>query len=259
MTHAVYTPIVRALSGIVSERAAETMLRASLREQGLSPEAVTASEMQRVLSGPLLVRLSGVLPEARARTELQRMAGQLQVQDPRAATLFGAAPAAAWDEAASGTLWTDAAWAEANGAEPSGAEPAGAEPADLSADDFEFDDPEYAAPTPGRRYVLESAAGQEALVRDLARMPGVQGVLVCRASGEVLHERALQGSVNLGSVVAAAALLFKQRSLRLLAADLGGRTVCMRPLGAYCVAVVAGPGVNTGRLLAELGQVRAGA
>ena len=60
-------------------------------------------------------------------------------------------------------------------------------------------------------------------------------------------------------MVAAAALLFRQRSLRLLAADLGGRTVCMRPLGAYCVAVVAGAGVNTGRLLAELGQVRAAA
>ncbi|MFC0617296.1 roadblock/LC7 domain-containing protein [Deinococcus budaensis] len=247
MTNAVYTPIVRALSGIVSERAAETMLRAALREQGLSPEAVTAAEMQRVLSGPLLVRLSGLLPEARARTELGRMAGQLQAQDPRAATLFAAAPAAAWDEAASGTLWTDPGWTEFGGAEA----------ADLSADDFEFDDPEYATPLSERRYVLDSAAGQEALVRDLARMPGVQGVLVCRASGEVLHERALQGSASLGSVAAAAALLFRQRSLRLLAADLGGRTVCMRPLGAYCVAVVAGTGVNTGRLLAELGQVRA--
>lgn len=248
MTNAVYTPIVRALSGIVSERAAETMLRAALREQGLSPEAVTAAEMQRVLSGPLLVRLSGLLPEARARTELGRMAGRLQAQDPRAATLFGAAaPAAAWDEAASGTLWTEVGWTEVGGAEP----------ADLSADDFEFDDPEYAAPLSERRYLLDSAAGQEALVRDLARMPGVQGVLVCRASGEVLHERALQGSVSLGSVVAAAALLFRQRSLRLLAADLGGRTVCVRPLGAYCVAVVAGTGVNTGRLLAELGQIRA--
>jgi len=239
MTNAVYTPIVRALSGIVSERAAETMLRAALREQGLVPEAVTAPEMQRVLSGPLLTRLSGLLPEPHARAELERLAGQLQAQHPRAATLFGASP-------------SGAAWAAGGGDDP----------ADLSADDFEFDDPEYVTASSERLYRLDSAAGQEALVRDLARMPGVQGVLVCRASGEVLHERALLNSVNLGSaslgsVVAAAALLFQKRALRLLAADLGGRTVCMRPLGGYCVAVVAGAGVNTGRLLAELGQIRA--
>ncbi|MFC6661462.1 hypothetical protein [Deinococcus multiflagellatus] len=62
MTNAVYTMIVRALSGVVSDRAAETMLRSVLREQGLSAETVTAQDMQKVLSGPLLARLSTVLP-----------------------------------------------------------------------------------------------------------------------------------------------------------------------------------------------------
>lgn len=238
MTNAVYTLIVRALSGIVSERAAQTLLRDALREQGLTPEGVSAGEMQRVLFGPLLVRLSGVLPEARARAELRALAGQLQQQFPKAPTLFPAGPAAAWDDETGTTRWDD----EGEGG--------------LGADDFEFDDPEYTAAPTGRSYALGSAAGQEALIQDLARMPGVQGVLVCRATGEVLRERALAGAANLGSVIAATALLFQRRSLTLMSADLGGRTVCMRPIGGYCVAVVAGPGVNIGRLLAELGQVR---
>ncbi|WP_103130946.1 roadblock/LC7 domain-containing protein [Deinococcus aerius] len=236
MTNAVYTLIVRALSGIVSERAAETLLRAALREQGLTPEGVSAGEMQRVLSGPLLTRLSAVLPEARARAELRTLSGQLQRQYPKAPTLFPGAPVAAWDEEVGTTAWDT--------------------PAELSADDFEFDDPEYTAAPTQRRYTLDSAAGQEALIQDLGRMPGVQGVLVCRASGEVLRQRAVASATTLGSVIAATALLFQKRGLNLMSADMGGRTVCMRPLGGYCVAVVAGPQVNIGRLLAELGQIR---
>ncbi|ABF44359.1 MULTISPECIES: roadblock/LC7 domain-containing protein [Deinococcus] len=233
MTNAVYTLIVRALSGIVSERAAETLLRAALREQGLTAEGVTAGEMQRVLSGPLLTRLSGVLPPERARAELGNLAAQLQKHYPKAPTLFSS-PAATWDETTS-THWEDI---------------------DFSADDFEFDDPEYTATPPERQYALGTAAGQEALIQDLGRIPGVQGVMVCRASGEVLRERALSGSRNLSSVIAATALLFQKRALNLMSADMGGQTVCMRPVGAYCVAVVAGPQVNIGRLLAELQQVR---
>ncbi|GMA15696.1 roadblock/LC7 domain-containing protein [Deinococcus metallilatus] len=234
MTNAVYTLIVRALSGIVSERAAETLLRAALREQGLTAEGVSAREMQRLLSGPLLTRLAGVLPPERARAELRALAAQLQKHDPKAPTLF-AAPAAAWDETNS-TRWDDAE--------------------DFSADDFEFDDPEYTAAAAERCYALDTAAGQEALIQDLGRMPGVQGVLVCRASGEVLRERALTDTKNLGGVIAATAMLFQKRALNLMSADMGGQTVCMRPLGTYCVAVVAGPQVNIGRLLAELQQVR---
>lgn len=233
MTNAVYTLIVSALSGIVSERAAQTLLQAALREGGLTPEGVTAAEMQRVLFGPLLTRLSGVLPEARARAELRTLAAQLGSRYPKAPTLF---PAAAWDEETGTTRWDEAP--------------------ELGADDFEFDDPEYTAAPPRREYALGGAAGQEALIQDLARMPGVQGVLVCRATGEVLRERSLAGAAGLGSVIAATALLFQKRGLNLMSADLGGRTVCMRPLGGYCVAVVAGPGVNIGRLLAELQQVR---
>lgn len=248
MTNSVYSLIVRALSGIVSERAADTMLRAALREQGLTPDRVGAPEMQRVLSGPLLRSLSGVLPEARARTELRALSQGLARQYPRAPTLFPTNPVAAWDEPGD----TDPGVAGPGG----GGAAADLTVEDLGADDFEFDDPDYTAPLAARGYALGDPAGQEALIRDLARMPGVQGVLVCRSSGEVLRERALPGAANLGGVIAATALLFQKRALRLMSADLGGRTVCMRPLGGYCVAVVAGPQVNIGRLLAELQQIR---
>ncbi|MDL2343538.1 roadblock/LC7 domain-containing protein [Deinococcus sp. MIMF12] len=244
MTNAVYTLIVRALSGLVSDRAADTMLRASLRESGLGPETVTAAQMQQVLRGPLLARLSGLLPPERARAELQALAAEVQARHPRAPTLF-LPPAAAWDENSPEQAWTAPTWED---------------PVDttLSADDFEFDDPEYAAPVGARSYALDTPEGQEALIQDLGRLQGVQGVLVCRASGEVLRERALRGGGGLGGVVAATAMLFQSRSLRLMSADMGDRTVCMRPLGGYCVAVVAGAGVNVGRLLAELGQIRTG-
>jgi hypothetical protein len=237
MTNAVYTMTVRALSGVVSARAAETMLQALLRENHLSPDTLTAQDMQRVLSGPLLTRLSAVLPQARARQELLSLARQLETQYPKAPTLFtGALPQAAWDE---GTELSDAGWDEP----------------ELGVDDFEFDDPEYGR-APGRRYDLAHAAGQEELLRDLARLSGVQGVMLCRANGEVLLARSLQEASGMGGVVAATAMLFRGRTLRLMAADLGARTVCMRPLGPYCVAVVvgtpAGAQANVGRLLVEL-------
>nr|WP_216323844.1 roadblock/LC7 domain-containing protein [Deinococcus aestuarii] len=238
MTNAVYNLTVRTLSGIVSERAAETMLRAALREQGLAPEGVSARDMGRVLEGPLLGRLSGVLPAAQARAELGALARQLAGPPGGEAVPGAAAPVAAWDETpgAETGSWEDGPL--------------------LGADDFEFDDPDHMTPPGERTYDLEDPADQDALIAHLGRMTGVQGVLVCRATGEVLRERSLSGAANLGSVIAATALLFQKRALRLMSADLGGRTVCMRPLGACCVAVVAGPQVNVGRLLTELQLLR---
>ncbi|CAM3620558.1 dynein regulation protein LC7 [Deinococcus saxicola] len=234
MTNAVYTMTVHALTGVVSARAAETMLQALLREQHLRPDTVTAQDLQRLLSGPLLARLSMVLPEARARQELLALARQLTAEHPKAPTLMTQmAPFAAWnDDSDAGGL----SLAHLN----------------LGADDFEFDDPEYVSVGLGRTYDLSSVDGQEELLRELARFSGVQGVMVCRASGEVLQSRAIAGASGLGGVVAATALLLGGRTLRLMSADLGGRTVCMRPLGEYCVAVVVGAQANVGRILVEL-------
>lgn len=237
MTNAVYTMTVRALSGVVSERAAETMLRAVLREQNLLPETVSAQEMQRVLSGPLLARLGAVMPAARARKELLSLSAQMEAQYPKAPTLFTQnVPQATWDDSADDTeMWDDLG---------------------LGADDFEFDDPEYASGPSGRQYDLSSTLDQDNLIQTLARLNGVQGVMVCRANGEVLRVRAVREATGLAGVVAASAMLFQKRALRLLSADLGGQTVCVCPLGEYCVAVIASSQANVGRLLVELKQVQ---
>ena len=100
MTNAVYSMTVRALSGVVSDRAAEMMLRAVLRDQGYAPESVTAGEMQSLLSGPLLERLTLAMPPVQARQTLQRLSAQLAAQYPKAPTLFlEQQPVAAWDDA----------------------------------------------------------------------------------------------------------------------------------------------------------------
>ncbi|GAA5437122.1 roadblock/LC7 domain-containing protein [Deinococcus aquaticus] len=240
MTNAVYTMTVRALSGVVSERAAETMLRAVLREQNIAPDTVSAQEMQQLISGSLLDRLSSVMPSAQARRELQSLSGQLESKYPKAPTLFTQnVPLATWDDAEGGTtVWNDLM---------------------LSADDFEFEDPEYGGMLEGRAYDLSTTLDQDALIQLLGKLSGVQGVMVCRSSGEVLRSRSVKDPAGLGSVVAASAMLFQKRALRLMSADLGGQTVCMCPLGAYCVAVVANSQANVGRLLVELQQLRVAA
>ncbi|GGL01156.1 roadblock/LC7 domain-containing protein [Deinococcus radiotolerans] len=239
MTNAVYTMTVRALSGVVSERAAEMMVRSVLREQSLLPDTVSAQEMQRMLSGPLLSRLSAVMPAARARRELLALSNQLAEKYPKAPTLFvESGPHATWDDTQDTGAWNDLG---------------------LGADDFEFDDPEYATGLAGRAYDLGSTLDQDTLIQTLGRLSGVQGVMVCRASGEVLRVRAVRDANGLAGVVAASAMLFQKRALRLLSAELGGQTVCVCPLGEYCVAVIASSQTNVGRLLVELQQLRVAA
>lgn len=295
MPNAVYTMTLQALAQSVSGRGAEALLTAALRERNLSPDDVTSAQMQAVLTGPLIHRLSTILTPERARMELEVLVQRLENDYPKAPTLFTDIGAFSnWDQAEpTVTEWTGTgdfsteqagkpAWAddvapaaesaplEASPVEASAVEAdpvptrqaapqtfgtSTAEADDFGADDFEFDDPEYAAPLQGRQYALERGEEQDALIRDLGRMQGVLGVVVTRASGEILKVRALRDASRLGSVIAATALLLRQRGLKLLSADLGGQTVCMRPLGEHCVAVIAGPQVNVGRLLAELQQI----
>ena len=87
-------------------------------------------------------------------------------------------------------------------------------------------------------------------------MPGVQGVLISRGH-ETVRARTLRDSAPLSRVLAATTLLLRGRSLRLLSADLGGQTVCMRPMGEHSVTVIAGEQANIGRLLTELQQLEA--
>ena len=244
----VYTLVINALSNSVSERAADTMLKAALKDVYATPESVTAQEMQAVLSGPLLRRLAGVLPQAQASRDLLTLSRRITEQHPRALTLF-------LDP--EGPLHWDGVGSE--GAAGFGrSDPGGASAAlTLGADDFEYDDPDFSAfEGEQRHYDLSTSEGQEALLTDLARQPGVQGVVICDQGGQVIRSRANKGEKALSSIVAATVLLFRQRSLKILCADLGQIKVCMRPLGEYCVAVLAGEQVNIGRVITELQQLR---
>lgn len=306
MPNDVYTMSLQALARSVSERGADALLKAALRERDLSPDEVTAAQMQLVLTGPLVHRLSTILSPEQARAELGALAARLEHEFPRTPTLFtDVGSFSPWDEgstvnessavsdwdhagdlrgAAGGSsggrkngqpsgaspLGASSLGASSFGARPLGASPVRAGPVradtlegddfegdEFGADDFEFDDPEYAAAPSTRHYALSGEAGQDALIRDLGRMQGVLGVMVTRENGEVLRVGALRDVTQLGSVIAATGLLLRQRGLKLLAADLGQQTVCMRPLGNYSVAVIAGPQVNVGRLLTELQQLEA--
>lgn len=306
MPNDVYTMSLQALARSVSERGADALLKAALRERDLSPDEVTAAQMQLVLTGPLVHRLSTILSPEQARAELGALAARLEHEFPRTPTLFtDVGSFSPWDEgsavnessavsdwdhagdlrgAAGGSsggrkngqpsgaspLGASSLGASSLGARPLGAGPVRAGPVradtpegndfegdEFGADDFEFDDPEYAAAPSTRHYALSGEAGQDALIRDLGRMQGVLGVMVTRENGEVLRVGALRDVTQLGSVIAATGLLLRQRGLKLLAADLGQQTVCMRPLGNYSVAVIAGPQVNVGRLLTELQQLEA--
>ena len=301
MPNDVYTMSLQALARSVSERGADALLKAALRERDLSPDEVTAAQMQLVLTGPLVHRLSTILSPEQARAELGALAARLEHEFPRTPTLFtDVGSFSPWDEgsavneSSAVSDWDHAGdlrgaaggssggrkngqpsgasplGASSFGARPLGASPVRAGPVragtpegndfegdEFGADDFEFDDPEYAAAPSTRHYALSGEAGQDALIRDLGRMQGVLGVMVTRENGEVLRVGALRDVTQLGSVIAATGLLLRQRGLKLLAADLGQQTVCMRPLGNYSVAVIAGPQVNVGRLLTELQQLEA--
>ncbi|GAA4006122.1 roadblock/LC7 domain-containing protein [Deinococcus rubellus] len=295
------------------------MLRDSLRDLRLSPDTVTARDMQRVLAGPLERRLSQVLPGTAAFDKLRALSRRLERNDLRSSTLFDQnARTVTWDQE-DDTIWSDDGHLPGVEDRPDRAPPTAARrpppsPAlpdarfkatspvpeagrkeesvtDLSAhqsaakapktdlkdeafaasaeessveefgaDDFEFSDPEYAhLQAAHKRYELATPQGQDALLYELARHAGVQTVVLCSTDGQVLSVRAPQGAPQLGSVVAATAMLFRQRDLRLLSADLGSATVCMRVLGKYCVALLARGDVNVGRLLSELQQIEVAA
>lgn len=240
MTNSVYNMIAQALASSVSARAAETMLQAAMKEAGLTPDGVTPADMQALLNGPLLTRLSAALPPTRAREEVMLISRQLQRAYPKAPTLF--------TDIGSLAAWDDTIISPINPVHDG---------FELSEDDFEFDDPDFGGTLAQRSFDLESEVGRDELIQHLGRMQGVQSVMISRGSGEVLKFRAMRDPKGLSSVMAATAMLFQKRHLKLMSADLGNQTVCMRPLGPYSVAVVAGPQVNIGRLLAELQQVEA--
>lgn len=273
--------VAEALGRVVSERAAEQLLRAALRDAALTPEQVGAADMQRVLADTLERRLTSVMPTLRAHDELRRLATRLQQSFPRAPTLFpDAQPVASVASWAAGAGATNVlvpekrqqnampdAFGELLSIETEAQTSRADVPTVLNADDFELDDLELHAPGPDgpgapartapfRAVQLRETNGQDALLSDLAKLGSVRGVVLCDAAGKVVRARSQTGADALGAMMAATAALFRGRPWHILCVDLGAQTVCVRPLGNHFVALLAGSNVNLGRLIAELSSLK---
>lgn len=251
MQNPVYRLVSEALARVVSERAADRLLLGALEHARLSPESVGAADMQRVLDGPLQARLETFLPPARARQELRELAARLHMLDAEAPTLFeaprvgGGVNQMPQAPAAGVAVMTAPRAASAN--------PVDAGAADFDSDDFEYDDPG----APAREYDLSGSAGQDDLIGSLARFGGVQGVLLCDEGGAIVRARLVgRRADSLAPALVAAARALKARPWRILCADLGAQTVCVRPLGRHFVALLAGNAANLGQLIAELNSLR---
>lgn len=245
MTNPVYDMIAQTLSQKVSHTAAKTILHAVLKEQGLTAENVSVSEMQELLQGPLLGRLTAVLPPEQAREQVDELVQRLKNEFPKAPTLF---------------TEVGAIWETGDNGEPS--PPAMAtstpqtweDPFEFAEDDFEFDDPEYQTAVENRVYDLNDTGDQERVIQDLGRMQGILGIMVTTHNGQLLQAKAIQEPSQLGNVIETIHNIFDHR-LKLMSLDLEHQVVCLRMLNNFCIAIIANSNVNTGLLLAELRQI----
>lgn len=69
----VYDTVCDALSALISQRAAENIVHEALRSASLSPERVTAPQMQELLRGAIFSRLQRIIPLAKARGEVKTL------------------------------------------------------------------------------------------------------------------------------------------------------------------------------------------
>lgn len=247
MTNAVYDMIVQSLSQKMSKIAAETMLQAVLKEKGLTGDSVSVSQMQEMLEGPLLGRLTAVWPPEQARAEAESLLGRLRSEFPKAPTLFTDV----------GAIWDDNNPdnpPEQTQAQASSQPQSWQEPFEFEEDDFEFDDPEYQAVRSAKQYNLSQSSDQESLIQELGRMQGIISIMITRDDGEMLQFKATREPTNIKDIISSVEYLFRKR-LKLMSFDLDKQVICLRPLGEYYVAVVAGTQANIGRLLAELQQL----
>ncbi|PYE55696.1 roadblock/LC7 domain-containing protein [Deinococcus yavapaiensis] len=258
MSNFVYSMVSEALARVVSERAADHMLRAALHDSGLTPDDVTAEEMQRVIVGPLQQRLIAVMPPARASAELTLLASRLQASYPKAPTLFPEASGPVWDDAtlqsASSAPMSSAPVEASATPTPATSDDEVDEEFEFDLDDFLLDDPEDAGG--GKSYVLSHPSGQDELLSDLARFEGVVGVVVCDHTGKVVRSRVPRGSDTLARLVAHLPVITADRPTRLICADLGAHTVCVKTLDVHLVGVLASGSTNLGRLIVELSALK---
>ena len=78
MANSVYNTVCDALSGIVSRRAAENIVREALLSAKTDPDRVTAAEMQSLLKSAVFARLQQIIPVAQAKGEIKQILTRLE-------------------------------------------------------------------------------------------------------------------------------------------------------------------------------------
>lgn len=78
MANSVYNTVCDALSGIVSRRAAENIVREALLSAKTDPNRVTAAEMQSLLKSAVFARLQQIIPVAQAKGEIKQILTRLE-------------------------------------------------------------------------------------------------------------------------------------------------------------------------------------
>ena len=78
MANSVYNTVCDALSGIVSRRAAENIVREALTTAKTDPDRVTAGEMQSLLKSAVFARLQQIIPVAQAKGEIKQILTRLE-------------------------------------------------------------------------------------------------------------------------------------------------------------------------------------
>lgn len=83
MANEVFKKTQRTLVKMISERAANRVLRDVLKAQGVSPDTVTAERMATLLNGPILKELTGLLPTSGVTRSLNELALELRQLEAR--------------------------------------------------------------------------------------------------------------------------------------------------------------------------------
>ena len=78
MPNRVYSTVCDALSNIISRRAAENIVADALRKAGMTPDDVSALEMQVLLRGTVFSRLQQIIPVGQAKGEIRVILTKLE-------------------------------------------------------------------------------------------------------------------------------------------------------------------------------------
>ncbi len=249
MPNEVYEMTHRALSALVSPRAATRVLDEALVAAGQDPDDVTVRAMRRMLAGTVRRELSGSLPGPGLTHSLKQIADDLYRLRPSHTTLVDFVPTDAYATPARPV--GAASTADPNvAAERPDAISAAPDPAVLASPSA----PTPSAPPANRLPAAELEADEatlDAALRLFGELETVEQVAIVRGS-EVILERGLGvPTARLPNLVRSTRhLLARAGDLRLFALERAEGMLFVFPVGEATIVVVTQPNVNIGAVLA---------